>query len=50
MVEMMDNKKKTPGNRDDAPGKRAKVKILFYNYTRILGKKQIRDALAWREA
>ena len=45
----MKEKKKTPDNRDKAPGKRH-VKILFYNYTRILGKKQIRDALAWREA
>ena len=41
----MNEKKKTPGNRQDAPGKRV-VKILFYDFIRIPGKRQLRT-LSW---
>ena len=48
MGKRMKDKNKTPGNRDDAPGKRYKVKILFYDFIRIPGKKQVRS-LSWGE-
>lgn len=43
---MEEIKKKTPGNRQDAPGKRHKTKILFYDFIRLPGKKQVRT-LSW---
>ena len=42
----MKEKKKTPGNRDKAPGKRENMKILFYDFIRIPGKRQLRT-LSW---
>lgn len=48
MVEMMDNKKKTPALRGESPGKRYKVKILFYDFIRLPYKKQVRS-LSWGE-
>ena len=48
MGKLMNDKKKTPGNRDDAPGKRYKVKILFYDFIRLPYKKQVRS-LSWGE-
>lgn len=43
---MMKDKKKTPGNRDDAPGKRRTVKVLFYDFIRLPNKRQVRT-LSW---
>ena len=45
---MMKDKKKTPGNRDDAPGKRGNMKILFHIVTRMKGKRQ-EYRLSWGE-
>jgi len=44
----MDNKKKTPAIGIGAPGKRYKVKILFYDFIRLPYKKQVRS-LSWGE-
>ena len=42
MGKRMKDKKKTPAIGNEAPGKRAKVKILFYDFIRIPGKRQVR--------
>ena len=45
---MEQSKKKAPALRDESPGKRYKVKILFYNFIRLPYKKQVRS-LSWGE-
>lgn len=45
---MMKDKKKTPGNGQDAPGKRENMKILFHIVTRMKGKRQ-EYRLSWGE-
>lgn len=42
---MMKEKKKTPDNRDKAPGKRC-TKVLFFNFIRLPNKRQVRT-LSW---
>lgn len=48
MGKLMKDKKKTPAIRADVPGKRRKTKILFYDFIRIPGKRQVRT-LSWGE-